>query len=209
MTFSPHPPAVVVMARWWAEGAVKTRLAASIGQEAAREVYRMLVEGVWAGLSHPELERHLHFTPAHQAEAMSQWLPEADLIAAQPDDDLGQRMMAALRTAAEVERPWVAVVGTDAPQVTAEFLLENAQHLEHADVVMTPTLDGGYALLIMKAVHAQLFSDMTWSTNVVAAQTRKRAAATGLVLVETKQVRDLDEFADLEALQQQGYFAKD
>lgn len=209
MTFSPHPPAIVVMARWWAEGAVKTRLAAGIGQEAAREVYRELVEGVWAGLSHPELERHLHFTPAHQAEAMAQWLPQADLAAAQPDEDLGQRMVAALNTATQVKRPWVAVVGTDAPQVTADFVLEHAQQLDHADVVMTPTLDGGYALLIMKAVHDQLFRNMTWSTNQVAAQTRERAAAAGLVLVETKQVRDLDELADLEALQQQGYFAKD
>jgi len=209
MTFSLHPPAVVVMARWWAEGAVKTRLAASIGQDAAREIYRKLVEKVWADLTQADIACLLHFTPAQHAEVMARWLPGAAAYQPQADGDLGQRMLTALRQATSVERPWVAVVGTDAPQMSAAFLLESAKLLDHADAVMTPTLDGGYALLMMKTVHASLFADIPWSTAQVAAQTRERATGSGLTLVETKQVRDLDEVADLEALQQQGYLAKD
>lgn len=209
MSLAAPLPAVVVMARWWAEGPVKTRLAAALGQEKARQVYRELVEIVWRGLEDPGLKRQCHFTPTSAAIAMEHWLPSASPPLPQADGDLGQRMIAALDHALTEPRPWVAVVGTDAPQLDAPFLHHAAQALDHADVVMTPTLDGGYAMLAMKQLHSELFRDIAWSTADVAAQTRARAKDAGLCLVETEQVRDLDEFADLQALQQQGYLSKD
>jgi len=192
------------MARWWGQGPVKTRLAATIGQPTAREIYRQMVESLWSRLAHPDLHRHLWATPAAELSRMALWLPGADAIHAQTSGDLGARMAAAFHTAFTSNSPWAAVVGTDAPRLDAAWVLAAGAQLEQADVVMTPTEDGGYALLAMKRLYKPLFTDMPWSTEAVAVETRRRAAQAGLVLVETETVRDLDDAEDLAVLRAEG-----
>ena len=51
-------------------------------------------------------------------------------------------------------------------------------------VVLGPAEDGGYYLLGMRQAHASLFADIAWSTGTVARDTRLRAAALGLEMVE-------------------------
>ena len=60
--------------------------------------------------------------------------------------------------------------------------------------------DGGYYLLGMRQPHAGLFADIAWSTDTVAAQTRGRAAALGLDLVELPRWYDIDDAASLDRL---------
>jgi glycosyltransferase A (GT-A) superfamily protein (DUF2064 family) len=60
-------------------------------------------------------------------------------------------------------------------------------------VVMGAAEDGGYYLLGMKRAHKNLFSRIDWSTPCVAAQTRERARACGLEMVELDPWYDVDE----------------
>jgi hypothetical protein len=66
--------------------------------------------------------------------------------------------------------------------------------------VLGPAEDGGYYIIGMKAEHAGLFADIAWSTASVAAQTRERAAALGLELVELDTWYDVDDNAALQRL---------
>lgn len=209
MTPDPQPPAVLVMARWWGEADVKTRLAAGIGRRAAQQVYRAMVERQWTALAHERLERHLWVTPAARVTEADHWLPGADVVRAQPFEgagaDLGECMLAAFEHALADEcRPWAAVVGTDAPRIDAAWVLEAGALLAEHDVVMTPTLDGGYALLASRTPHPELFGGMPWSTDRVAELTRRRAGTLRLKLAETAPVRDLDDRDDLRALVAEG-----
>ena len=77
-------PAVLIMTRWWAEGPVKTRLAADLGQDAAREIYRQMVEQLWQRLDSPQLSRVLWVSPATKRAACTQWLENAADVLAQP-----------------------------------------------------------------------------------------------------------------------------
>ena len=63
--------------------------------------------------------------------------------------------------------------------------------------------NGGYYLLGMRRPHAGLFADVAWSTDAVAAQTRSRAAALGLDLVELPLWYDIDDAASLDRLLQE------
>ena len=66
--------------------------------------------------------------------------------------------------------------------------------------MLGPARDGGYYLIGMKAPHACLFQDVAWSTEQVAEQTRARARAHGLEVVELPAWYDVDDAASLELL---------
>jgi len=94
------------------------------------------------------------------------------------------------------------VLNSDSPTLPTELLIRTADALS-ADgdrVVLGPADDGGYYLLGMKAPHARLFADITWSTDTVAAATRLRAAELGLTVVELPSWYDVDDHAALSRL---------
>ncbi|MBC8329462.1 MAG: TIGR04282 family arsenosugar biosynthesis glycosyltransferase [Planctomycetes bacterium] len=190
-------PVVHVFARWWAEGPVKTRLAAELGQARAREIYRRLAEGCWAGYFDPAWQRWLWVEPAAAADQAAAWLGGADRVLGQGDGDLGARMLAAFELAHREAAPWSAVVGTDAPELDARRIREAAAALAAAELAIVPALDGGYALLAARRPHPELLLDMEWSTEEVTSQTLARAAAAGLRRAVLSSVRDIDRAADL------------
>ncbi len=202
-------PVLHVFARWWAEGPVKTRLAADVGQERAREIYRRLAEHCWAGYEDPEWQRWLWVEPLERVEHCRAWLSGADRVIGQAPGDLGARMLAALEASSEAGAPWAAVVGTDAPELDAARIREAGSSVATpadgtgagADVAIIPAHDGGYALLAARAPHAALFLDMEWSHAGVTAATTIRAADAGLRLVTLAAVQDIDSAADLKGFQ--------
>jgi rSAM/selenodomain-associated transferase 1 len=204
-TALPAAPVVHVFARWWAEGPVKTRLAAELGQEAAREVYRRLAEHCWRAVAGAGWQRWLWVEPGDRATEAGGWLSGADRVLAQPAGDLGARMLHAFEAAAAAAAPWSAVVGTDAPELGAKQVAAAAAALvpgagpggePPADLALVPTLDGGYALLAARAPHPELFRGIPWSTSEVAAATHRAAAAAGLGVRTLSPTFDIDRAED-------------
>src|SRR6516165_9241038 len=98
------------------------------------------------------------------------------------------------------------VLSADTPTLPAATLVTAATLLltggeRHA--VIGACDDGGYYLLGMRQPHAGLFADIAWSTDTVSAQTRGRAAALGLDLVELPLWYDIDDAASLDRLVQE------
>jgi rSAM/selenodomain-associated transferase 1 len=119
-------------------------------------------------------------------------------LAVQGKGDLGARMAAAFeQTGAEDPRTPVLLMGTDAPMLDAALLRQAAAALRTSPAVFVPALDGGYALVGLRAPAPTLFSGMVWSTSQVMADTRERLAAAGLAHTELPAVADVDEPADL------------
>ena len=193
--------ALVVFVKHPRPGAVKTRLAAAIGPEAAADLYRALVEHVLeATTPRPgDYERLVFFDPPGALEEMRAWLPGVRLLA-QKGDDLGARMADAFARAFARGARRVAIVGTDVPGVTRETVVEALCALDAAEVALGPAEDGGYYLLALREPRPELFSGIAWSTSNVAADTRARAAASRLSVRELPVLRDLDTLDDLRGL---------
>jgi glycosyltransferase A (GT-A) superfamily protein (DUF2064 family) len=94
------------------------------------------------------------------------------------------------------------VLNADSPNLPTSRLMEAARILARDEdrVVLGPAEDGGYYLLGMKQAHAGLFAGIDWSTDRVADQTRARAAALGLPVIELLPWYDVDEPATLRRL---------
>ena len=125
-------------------------------------------------------------------------LPDKLLRTDQGEGDLGERMARAVHrvTAGPHGQP-IVLMGTDCPGLTAGIIGEAAAQLAHHDAVMVPVADGGYVLLGLRAECPSVFSDMAWSTSIVAAETLRRLAARGLRVWLGPTLHDIDEPADL------------
>ena len=87
------------------------------------------------------------------------------------------------------------------PALTADHLRVSAAHLRDGlDAVLLPVDDGGYVMLGMRQPPSALFTGIAWSTDTVAAETRRRLARLGLSWREPARLWDVDRPEDLARL---------
>ena len=181
-------------------GAVKTRLAADVGPEAAAELYRALVESVLEATTPVpgEYERLVFFDPPEARRGLREWLPGVSLRA-QSAGELGERMADAFARAFGRGATRVAIVGSDVPGVTRGTVLRALEELGEADVVLGPAEDGGYYLIALREPHPELVRGIDWSTPRCCGRRSSGRAAAGLVVRQLETLRDVDTLADLRA----------
>ncbi len=94
------------------------------------------------------------------------------------------------------------VVNADGPTLPTAYLVHAAQRLLSPGrrALIGPAEDGGYWLLGMQQPEAGLYAGISWSTDVVAAETRARAAGLGLTLEEAGTWYDVDDRESLARL---------
>jgi rSAM/selenodomain-associated transferase 1 len=195
------PVRIVIIAKTPRPGYAKTRLIPALGaQGAATLAQQMLHHAVHIALQADVGPVELCAAPTQHDPAWAALaLPTRLQWSDQGEGDLGERMArTAQRTLSRGES--VLLIGTDCPLMDASHLQRAAASLHSHNACLTPTLDGGYALLGLNQFHSSLFSHMPWSTAAVAAETRRRAATIPWTLHLMTTLRDVDEPDDLLAL---------
>ena len=115
----------------------------------------------------------------------------------QSNGDLGDRMEKAFKTALTISDK-VLIIGSDCPSITKEIIEAAFDQLDNNDVIVGPTLDGGYYMIGMKTLHTQLFRDMVWSTEEVYDTTIERILNLGLSYATGPRLSDIDHAEDWE-----------
>ncbi len=190
-------------------GAVKTRLAADLGQEAALAVHTAMLRDMGDRLSDGGFQAAAHFTPADREEAMRALLGPGFSYVPQRGADLGERMANAFQAAFTGGAPAAVLFGGDAPGLTAAVIARAGGALAsgEADAVLGQAADGGYymigftrAAFVRAALSRRAFEDMPWGGPKVFARTLGRLRRAGLRVRLSPRLRDLDDAADLAAL---------
>lgn len=196
-----NPPIVTVFARAPELGRVKTRLARTLGDLRALELYRWLGAAILHGLvsGARDLALRVAYTPDDGEAGVRAWVGDAIELVPQGDGDLGARMSRAVRSGLAAGHRGVILVGTDCLAVTPERVRDAARALATHDAVMGAARDGGYYLLGL-AREAPVFDAMTWSVETVAETTRQRLRTAGFSLHELPVEVDVDERDDLPSL---------
>ena len=117
----------------------------------------------------------------------------------QEGEDLGARMSGAMQKAFSLGHRRVILIGTDLPNLTRRHLSDAVHDLGSHDLVLGPTLDGGYYLIALSRPVPELFSGLTWSTTTVLEETKKKAASLELSVAFLPLLRDLDDLEDMQA----------
>jgi uncharacterized protein len=177
-------------------GKVKTRLAASIGDEQALEVYRWLTSYTHQMAQDLKVDKFLFysdFVPANSDESLAGYREEV-----QSGANLGERMRNAFAQLFGKGYKNVVIIGTDCPELEPVDLNEAFEALEQTDMVFGPAKDGGYYLLGMSSFIPEVFNDIPWSTNKVLELTLNKADSLKLKYEFLKTLSDIDTIKDLE-----------
>jgi len=183
------------------KGRVKTRLARAIGEETALALYQCLLADSLSLVRRAGYPTSIFFQPGTPSREVSLGLPSEFPCLPQMGHDLGERMLAAFRTAF-VDTREVVLIGSDIPDLPIPFLNEAFESLRQHEAVVGPAIDGGYYLIGFSsgALLPSLFSGMEWGSPAVFQSTLNILKGNGLGVHVLPPWRDVDEYADLKAL---------
>lgn len=189
---------VAVLAKAPIAGLAKTRLIPALGPPGAARLQRTLTRGALRCAMDAQLGSVTLWCTPHAEHRFFRALRQTTGVRClvQASGDLGDRMHTAFRV--HCAQGPTLLIGTDCPALRPEHLRQAARALLAGDdAVFYPAEDGGYVLVGLRQPQRFLFSDMTWSTAAVMADTRVRAQVVGLRLHELETLWDVDEPADL------------
>ena len=187
--------ALIIFARNLIEGQVKTRLAATLGNEVALDIYKQLLKKVQQTVQSLNRDKIVFYSDYIEEDI---WDKDVYKKRVQQGDSLGKRMENAFKSSFVEGYQKLVIIGTDCPGIN-ETILENAfAKLEEYDIVIGPAIDGGYYLLGMTKESPCLFQNIPWSTQVVFEQTIDICKKHSLSYFVLPELSDIDEEKDLQ-----------
>jgi hypothetical protein len=146
-------------------GKVKTRLAKTIGNENALEIYCKLLAHTKKVTQNLQVDKAVYYSVKIRDADI--WDKETYLKFQQKGADLGERMKNAFQDAFKQGYEKVIVIGSDLYDITQEDIEEAFSKLTNQDAVIGPAQDGGYYLLGLTKIIPELFSNKAWGTDSV------------------------------------------
>ena len=189
-----------MFAKYWEPGQVKTRLATALGEQRAARVYQVFVETLIHRLAEVADRRALAFTPADREHEFRQVQATWDLQHQLNPGNLGARMKHFFETALRDGFHRVILIGSDSPDLPTDVLEQAFEQLRDHDVVLGPSLDGGYYLIGAAGQVPQVFDGMPWSSPELWETTVARSTDQQCRFAVLPTWYDVDTLADLTLL---------
>lgn len=185
--------ALIIFSRKPELGKVKTRLAKSVGDQKALEVYIYLLKHSAEIASQANAEKQVWYT--NSIEKNDIWDDEIFKKFKQIDGDLGEKMKHAFSSNFDNWFKKVVIIGTDLLDIDTDTIEKAYQLLDTNDVIIGPAEDGGYYLLGMNHFIPEVFKDVEWSTSKVLNQTLDKLKHKSVALLDKKNDIDFKEDA--------------
>lgn len=209
----PQPPtqgcALAIMAKAPRPGAVKTRLSPPLTPGQAAQLNACFLKdtaesiAVVASSSPVPAAALVAYTPVGEEPIFHRLLPDPFLLVPQRGATFGERLLAAAADILACGFDSVCLIDSDSPTVPGEAYQRAADELSRPGdrVVLGPAADGGYYLIGMKRAHPAVFHQVPWSTGAVYSETRLRAHAASIEVVDLPLWYDVDDGATLRMLE--------
>jgi rSAM/selenodomain-associated transferase 1 len=148
------------------------------------------------------------YTPASAEAAFDSVLPAGFELLVQRGASLGERLCNATDDLLKEGYGAVCLINSDSPTLPGSLLIRAIELLTAPGdrVVLGPAEDGGYYLIGLKHAHANLFDRIAWSTSVVLAHTKERAAEIDLPVEMLPPWYDVDDAETLNQLCEELFF---
>lgn len=185
--------ALIIFVRNPQLGKVKTRLAETIGNEKALEVYNALLQHTQSVTQNLDCDKFVFYDENIQTDDL--WSESFFKKRVQFGSDLGAKMKNSFQELFELEYENCIIIGSDLFDLEVNHIDEAFHKLECNDAVIGPAEDGGYYLLGLKNIIPSIFKNKNWGTSTVLSSTLKDLKNYKIELVET--LNDIDTFEDL------------
>lgn len=180
-------------------GATKSRLAVSIGADAAAQLASCFLRDVAAAIEAvPEqMGRRGYgvYAPAGTEDDFRRLFPPSFGLVLQANADLGNVLFGATQDLLATSHDCVILVNGDSPTLPTRLLIQAIERLRMPGdrLVLGPAADGGYYLIGLKYPHRAVFTDISWGTASVARTTLQRAQGAALESALLPEWYDVDD----------------
>ena len=176
-------------------GKVKTRLARTIGDDKALEIYKKLLDYTRNIVEPVNVDKFIFYSET--IVDFDKWENTIYHKKLQSGTDLGMRMQNAFEELFQLHYESVCIIGSDCYELNSEIIEKAFRRLEHEEVVIGPTFDGGYYLLGMNQLYTKLFQNKNWSTESVYGDTIGDIKELSLRYFDLEKLSDIDEEKDV------------
>ncbi len=174
-------------------GKVKTRLAKTIGNQGAFEVYSELVKVTEKATINLLADKRIYFS---DAVVDSKW--QNDYKTVQEGINLGERMKNAFKKGFADGYEHIVLIGSDLPDISANHINQGLKALKKNQIVFGPAEDGGYYLIGLSKMHEFVFNNKPWSEASLLEETLKELKENNVAFTTLETLNDIDTFEDLE-----------
>ena len=186
-------------------GKVKTRLAATLGNEHTLKIYNILMSHTEKVTNSLEAEKYLYYSDFVDENDI--WNNEIYHKSLQFEgSDLGLKMAHAFRESIRENCSKVLIIGSDCLELSENIINDAFLQLADNEVVIGPANDGGYYLIGFdfqtigercREVLQQLFIDKEWSHENVCQDAINACDTLNLKYTKLATLIDIDEESDL------------
>lgn len=176
-------------------GKVKSRLAATIGEERALAIYLLMAAHTRSIALLTQVDRMVYYSEFTDTE--DSWGNKDFQKRLQAGADLGEKMKNAFEESFRSGYDSVCIIGTDCLELTESILKKAYEILDREDAVVGPAADGGYYLLGLNRFIPELFSNKKWSTGSVCGDTTEDLKRLHCSYQVLPVLRDIDHEVDL------------
>jgi len=164
---------ILFFVKYPAKGQVKKRLSTHLGEDVTVELYRNFVLDSLSTFNKCGVNLLICFYPPDSQRRFVDWLGMNYSYLPQQGTDLGQRMKNSFISSFSCNFHRVILIGSDIPDLPAEFVEEAFLFLKTHDVVIGPSFDGGYYLIGFShnKFLPEAFEDITWGSHTVFQET--------------------------------------
>jgi uncharacterized protein len=187
--------ALIIFVRDAVLGKVKTRLAASLGNEVALSIYKKLLQHTLEITQAVQADKFVFYADAVIEQDM--WKQQHYYKSQQHNGELGERMLKAFEQVFNKGYSKVCIIGSDCCELSSQIITDALDKLNDNTIVIGPAKDGGYYLLGIKKLYPHLFQNKNWSTSTVFADTIKTIEDLNLRYSILPTLSDVDEAADV------------
>lgn len=173
-------------------GTVKTRLAKTIGDLGAFEVYSELVKITEQATNQLNIDKRIYFS---DVVVDTKW--KNDFKTVQQGADLGERMLNAFIDGFNAGYKKIVLIGSDLPDINATHILKGIEALSNNDVVFGPAEDGGYYLVGLANKNTKIFTNKPWSQSHLLETTLHELQVDNTKVGLLNPLNDIDTYEDL------------
>jgi hypothetical protein len=186
---------VIVFAKAPKKGGVKTRIAATHGDDCALAIYVAMLRRTAQTLA--RFHHHVAYTGAKAPGELARYFPRATSFFQQRGRTLGERQKNAFLHCAVLGYGRFSLIGCDCPGRTVRDISAAFAALDNGyDAAIGPAADGGYHLIAGSAACTGLFDVQGWSTPRLLSETIEAAKRLGICCFLLEPRSDIDTYAD-------------
>ena len=189
-----HKNLLIIFTRNPILGKVKTRLAKTVGDKTALDIYTFLLKKTKEITLDSPCDKVVYYSEKLIKNDI--WNCNSFRKEVQSGEDLGAKMKNSFYDAFENNYRKVVLIGSDIYDLESYHINEAFKKLETNDVVMGPALDGGYYLIGLKKMHPKIFDNKKWGSSTVRKDTLKNLEKVDVHLLPI--LNDVDVIEDIE-----------